>query len=135
MSREPSGYSSKSAKEIETLLECIKTRPQHVQTKAGASGEKVALKANCFPIDELADLDFNQYRVDFEPELELINVRKALVGKHISSFGGEKFYLKKYLSSNLKIFYIKFLTLTPFILRLFIRWCKHNFHHIKAPSR
>jgi hypothetical protein len=68
----------------------VKTKPEHILTKVGTSGKPVPLSANVFKIDEKADLQFNQYRVDFEPEVDVAIICKALVGKHLSSFGGKK---------------------------------------------
>lgn len=70
--------------------ETVITRPAHIQTKVGTSGTQVRLKANVFKIDEKPNFEFNQYRLDFEPDLEEVMIRKALVGKHISQFGGKQ---------------------------------------------
>lgn len=83
--------------QVSKEFDIITTRPSNVQSKEGTSGTTVRLKANVFKIDEKSDLEFHQYRVDFEPDLELINVRKALVGKHISQFGGKKKMNGKFL--------------------------------------
>jgi hypothetical protein len=64
------------------------TKPNHVGTKLGSSGTEVRLKANMFEVEEFKDFEFNQYRVDFSPDLDMANIRKALIGKHISPFGG-----------------------------------------------
>ncbi len=66
-----------------------RTKPKDLDTKCGSSGSKVLLKANVFKIDDMPDFDFNQYRVDFEPDLDLANARKALVGKQMSPYGGK----------------------------------------------
>ena len=67
------------------------TKPQHVDSKCGSSGTKVQLKANMFQIEELADFEFNQYRVDFVPDLDMDNIRKAFIYKHIHPLGGKYF--------------------------------------------
>lgn len=79
--------------------EIVRTRPDDCVSKTGKSGNWVSLKANVFQIDELKDFEFNQYRVDFEPDLELDKVRKALVGQKISSYGGKK-KSKRWSSEN-----------------------------------
>lgn len=65
------------------------TKPVHVDSKCGSSGTKVQLKANMFQIEELADFEFNQYRVDFVPDLDMDNIRKAFIYKHIHPLGGK----------------------------------------------
>lgn len=83
------------------------TKPDHVSAKTGTSGSEVLLKANFFQIEELTDFDFHQYRVDFTPDLDMSNVRKAFIGRNISPFGGncilEKNWSRivKYLNSRL----------------------------------
>lgn len=63
------------------------TKPEHVETKCGFSGQKVQLKANMFQVEELADFEFNQYRVDFVPDLDMENIRKAFIGQHMKDYG------------------------------------------------
>lgn len=76
------------AREFSSQL--TRTRPTHADSKTGQSGTQVTLKANVFRIDELKDFEFNQYRVDFEPDLDMVNIRKALFGKNISKLGGKE---------------------------------------------
>jgi hypothetical protein len=79
------------------------TKPDNVNTKLGSSGTEVRLKANFFEIEEFKDFEFNQYRVDFAPDLDMSNIRKAFIGKNISPFGGKKYFKKAKMSLKMLI--------------------------------
>lgn len=84
------GRQSKIARDPKKAVEQVLiTKPEHIDSKCGSSGTKVQLKANMFQVEEFADFEFNQYRVDFEPDLDMENIRKAFIGKNISPFGGK----------------------------------------------
>lgn len=84
------GRHSKIARDPKKAIEqVLVTKPEHIDSKCGSSGTKVQLKANMFQIEEFTDFEFNQYRVDFVPDLDMENIRKAFIGKNISPFGGK----------------------------------------------
>lgn len=55
------------------------TKPSNLLTKLGQSGTKITLTANYFAIERKPDWTLHQYRVDFQPEVHLAGLRKALV--------------------------------------------------------
>lgn len=67
--------------------EIIKSRPKGLVTKQGISGTKVKLRANYFRLETHVDWALYQYRVDFSPEEDRTNVKKALLKPHKEIFG------------------------------------------------
>ena len=65
-----------------------RTKPEHVNTKTGTSGQKLKLSANYFQIIKKPSFSFSLYRVDFEPEVVNVRVRKAFVNQQSEYFGG-----------------------------------------------
>jgi hypothetical protein len=49
------------------------------------------LSANYFNLIKKPEFSFTQYRVDFEPACDLLNLRKFLVGTQRETFGGYLF--------------------------------------------
>jgi len=65
-----------------------KTRPETVNNKTGSSGSSVDLMANYFRLAKLPNFEVIQYRIDFEPEVELFGLRRALIAQHKAVLGG-----------------------------------------------
>lgn len=95
------------------------TKPEHIVQKTGTSGQTRMFSANYFRMVLKKNFEFVLYRVDFEPEIENIYMRKAFIGSQRELLGGyifdgevmqwEKF--NKSLTSN--VFYRR----------------KHDLHH------
>ncbi|XP_050295935.1 piwi-like protein Siwi [Anthonomus grandis grandis] len=64
----------------------INTKPQHIQTKKGVDGTSILVKANYFPLISATKWGLNQYRVDFNPNIEDTRTRKKLVAIGIRPF-------------------------------------------------
>lgn len=84
----------------------------------GASGQQVQLVTNYFPIKTCPNWTVYQYRVDFNPADDRINVLRGLLHSHASLFGAYLFdgtmifsstkYKSDVSNFNLKfIFYFK----------------------------
>ncbi|VVC26674.1 Piwi domain,Ribonuclease H-like domain,PAZ domain [Cinara cedri] len=56
--------------------------------KQGNTGKKISLVSNYFPITAYAQWSLYQYRVDFNPEEDLIGTKKRLLGQHRERLGG-----------------------------------------------
>ncbi|KAK7794255.1 hypothetical protein R5R35_014662 [Gryllus longicercus] len=66
----------------------LRTRPDHVTSKQGASGARIKLSANYFRLETHTDWRLYQYRVDFDPETDQTVVKKGLLRVHRESLGG-----------------------------------------------
>nr|CAD7463126.1 unnamed protein product [Timema tahoe] len=66
----------------------IRTRPEHVNSKLGTSGQSVKLSANYFEVLHHTDWCLYQYRVDFAPEEDRTGLRKAMLRDHKKVIGG-----------------------------------------------
>ncbi|KAF0741943.1 piwi-like protein Siwi, partial [Aphis craccivora] len=55
--------------------------------KQGSRGQPIKLTANFFPITTYADWSLYQYRVDFKPEEESINIKRGLLSAHKEFLG------------------------------------------------
>lgn len=66
----------------------IRTRPQHIESKVGADGQKITCEANFFRIKKSPAWNIYQYRVDFEPEILLEKTRRDLIRGINEMFGG-----------------------------------------------
>ena len=71
------------------------TRPAGISSKCGTSGTPVKLTSNYFEIEELPKFHFTQYRVDFEPELDIAKIRNAFIGQQKAVLGGNYSKLKQ----------------------------------------
>ncbi|KAL0880899.1 hypothetical protein ABMA27_002071 [Loxostege sticticalis] len=69
----------------------LRTRPTHVETKKGASGQAIDLMANYFTVQTTPQWCLYQYHVDIDPEEDSTGVRKALLRVHANTFGGYLF--------------------------------------------
>ncbi|XP_076644828.1 aubergine isoform X1 [Halictus rubicundus] len=69
----------------------IHTRPSHLVTKKGTTGQPVNLQANYFKLLATTDWCLYQYRVDFAPEEDRTIVRKGLLRLHKESVGAYVF--------------------------------------------
>ena len=69
-------------KDDEPEFDCIRTKPEHMQSKKGASGTAVALSANFFGFQQKPDTRLFQYRVDFSLDEERTFMKKALLRQH-----------------------------------------------------
>lgn len=65
------------------------TRPKEVISKSGTSGKPVNLVTNYFEVSQLPDFSFTQYRVDFEPSLDIAKIRNAFIAQQKEHFGGK----------------------------------------------
>lgn len=71
-----------------TPWKLLKTRPETNNSKAGTSGTQVKLSANYFKMLRKPTFEFTQYHVDFEPVVDLDQVRKAFIGQQREYLGG-----------------------------------------------
>jgi aubergine len=69
----------------------VRTRPENRNTKVGAGGAVVMLKANYFKLNKSPQWHIYQHRVDFAPDVEQMIVRKGLIGCHKAALGGYLF--------------------------------------------
>lgn len=67
------------------------TRPATLKSKKGTRGQPVKLFSNYFPIQTKKDWDIFQYRVDFEPEIPDLRIRKILIQREKPKIGGNCF--------------------------------------------
>ncbi|XP_063698509.1 protein aubergine-like [Culicoides brevitarsis] len=71
------------------LHDLVYTRPQAVKlSKKGTTGNAVAIKSNYFKLETRPNWAIYQYRVDFAPEIEVTNIRKAILRGHKNMFDG-----------------------------------------------
>lgn len=71
--------------------ETTRTRPESLATKKGQTGKALNLKANYFKMLLNKDWDIFQYRVDFNPEIEDVRLKKALLRRERTQIGGNLF--------------------------------------------
>ncbi|XP_014250883.1 piwi-like protein Siwi [Cimex lectularius] len=69
-------------------LDTINTKPVGLMNKKGCSGDPVDLTANFFALLTHTDWSLYQYRVDFAPEEDRTQMRKALLRVHKEILGG-----------------------------------------------
>ena len=67
------------------------TRPAALATKKGQTGTPLDLTSNYFRMLLQKDWDIFQYRVDFNPELEDVRLKKALLRRERTRIGGNLF--------------------------------------------
>jgi aubergine len=88
----------------------IKTRPAELNSKEGLTGKKITLTANYFRLIKRPNFEFCQYRVDFDPEIDIAGMRKSFVGKQRETLGGylydgvSSIYLTRRLPDEITIF-------------------------------
>lgn len=71
------------------LHDLIYTRPQAVKlSKKGTTGTPVPIKSNYFKLDTRPSWAIFQYRVEFAPDVEVSNIRKAILRGHKNMFDG-----------------------------------------------
>ncbi|XP_037932145.1 protein aubergine-like [Teleopsis dalmanni] len=74
------------------LTEVIQhTRPVSCVNKQGAVGRPVMVQTNYFRLLKTPEWVIHQYRVDFAPEVDLLHVRRGMIGQHKDLFGGYVF--------------------------------------------
>lgn len=77
------------AKGRRVLHDLIYTRPQAVKlSKKGTTGNGVPIKSNYFKLETRPNWAIFQYRVDFSPDIEISNIRKAILRGHKNMFDG-----------------------------------------------
>ncbi|XP_018561760.1 piwi-like protein Siwi [Anoplophora glabripennis] len=59
--------------------EITRTRPATLESKQGSSGQQIQLSANYFALIQAGKWSLNQYRVDFNPEIDHTGQKKALL--------------------------------------------------------
>lgn len=67
------------------------TKPTSVQVKKGTGGQPIKVTSNHFRLLKTTDWSLYQYRVDFSPEEDRNNIRKALLKDHKSTLLGEAY--------------------------------------------
>lgn len=80
---------------------------------AGHSGRVVEVQANYFKLCSVTDWVLYQYHVDFAPEEDRTNVRKAMMREHRSQIGGYLFdgmilYTSHRLADNVRHLIVTF---------------------------
>ncbi|CAL7950934.1 unnamed protein product [Xylocopa violacea] len=86
----------------------INTRPSHVVSKKGVSGNNVMLQGNFFKLLATTDWCLYQYRVDFAPEEDRTVVRKGLLKLHKETLGayvfdGTVMYSSRHIPNQLEL--------------------------------
>lgn len=69
-------------------MEVVTTKPKNLNSKKGEAGKVIGLKSNLFQLLKGKHFEFQQYRVDFIPEIDIAIVRKALIREHKKILGG-----------------------------------------------
>lgn len=64
------------------------TRPGGNSSKCETSGTPIKLTSNYFEVEEMPEFQFTQYRVDFEPDLDVAMIRNAFVRQQETALGG-----------------------------------------------
>lgn len=68
-----------------------KTKPDLINSKEGTSGNPVSLSANYFKLIQKPQFEFNLYRVDFDPQIDLEAMSKKFVYEQREILGGYLF--------------------------------------------
>jgi len=76
------GGTKSRKRDDEQEFDCIRTKPEHIQSKKGTSGLEVGLSTNFFGFQQKPDTRLFQYRVDFSLDEERTHMKKALVRQH-----------------------------------------------------
>lgn len=69
-------------------LDIIRTVPDGLNSKCGTAGTPIRLKANYFELKTMPKFNINQYRIDFEPDIEMVAIRKRLLFEQKPLLGG-----------------------------------------------
>ncbi|XP_076749103.1 aubergine [Xylocopa sonorina] len=90
----------------------IHTRPSHVVSKRGVTGNNVMLHGNFFKLLTTTDWCLYQYRVDFAPEEDRTMVRKGLLKLHRQNLGayvfdGTVMYSSRHIPEQLELWSIR----------------------------
>lgn len=83
--------------------EMVHSKPSHLKTKRGQSGEVVRLQANYFALLKKPEWQLYQYRVDYTPECEVEKIRFRLIGEQKELLGGYIFDKRNLLYLTKKI--------------------------------
>ncbi|XP_063696838.1 protein aubergine-like [Culicoides brevitarsis] len=74
------------------IAELVHTRPDIVgNSKKGSTGAFTTLSSNYFRLVRKPEWSIFQYRVDFQPDIDSVAIRKALFRKHAEMFSGFMF--------------------------------------------
>uniref|UniRef100_A0A1B0C901 Putative translation initiation factor 2c eif-2c n=1 Tax=Lutzomyia longipalpis TaxID=7200 RepID=A0A1B0C901_LUTLO len=73
------------------ICDLVVTRPTTLNTKKGTTGSSITLLANYFRILKKPEWNIYKYRVDFIPEVELLNQKKTIMRRFISKLGSFQF--------------------------------------------
>uniref|UniRef100_A0A1B0D353 Uncharacterized protein n=1 Tax=Phlebotomus papatasi TaxID=29031 RepID=A0A1B0D353_PHLPP len=73
------------------ITDLIVTRPTSLNTKKGTTGTTITLLANYFRILKKPDWNIYKYRVEFIPEVEALNHKKAIMRRQIPKLGSFQF--------------------------------------------
>lgn len=94
-----------------TVKGVYKTKPETTEnSKEGKSGTEVNLTANYFKMIKMPKFEFNLYRINFDPDVQLGALRKRFIYDQKEIFGGYLFdgqsmlYLTRCLDSTTKVF-------------------------------
>lgn len=67
------------------------TKPENIESKVGKDGAPVKLITNYFRLLKKPDFEFNLYRVDFNPDVDIEGLRKSFLFKQKEILGGYLF--------------------------------------------
>lgn len=70
------------------ILEIVRTKPEEINSKKGTSGTVIELKGNYLRLQKAKNFSFQQYHVNFIPDIDIPIVRKALIREHKKILGG-----------------------------------------------
>jgi len=87
------------------MFKFIRTRPETLTSKKGDDGNAITVSSNYFAMIQKPNWRLLQYRVDFNPPIEMTKVKKALLYKHKDTlpkfmFDGSLMFTTSKLSEN-----------------------------------
>lgn len=85
------GVDRGAKREGRVLRDIIKTKPEHVNSKSGTSGDKVPLLTNYYKLTNKPNWQLYQYRVDFSSDALSDGKKKWLIKEQKKSFRGYLF--------------------------------------------
>lgn len=85
------GNGAKRGTNRDCSLKVYKTKPDDLNKKTGTSGNPVKLSANYFKLIRKPTFEFTLYHVDFEPNVDILPLRKAFIGQQREYLGGYLF--------------------------------------------
>lgn len=65
----------------------LRTIPQGISVTAGSGGTQVSLLSNYLRLETPSNMSVHDYRVDFEPNVEAVVVRRGMITDHKDKFG------------------------------------------------